>query len=80
VRQAESDFLPNVPASVASEVANSSKVNSKMIPRQGHGVDHAEISLASKLAKTEESRSWTAFSKLNSGVKKKAAYTAATRD
>jgi hypothetical protein len=32
------------------------------------------------LAKTEKSRSWTAFSKLNSGVKKKAAYTAATRD
>jgi hypothetical protein len=32
------------------------------------------------LAKTEKSRSWTAFSKLKSGVKKKAAYTAATRD
>ena len=27
-----------------------------------------------------ETRSWTAFSKLNSGVKKKTAYTAATRD
>ena len=32
------------------------------------------------LAKTEKSRSWTAFSKLKSGVKKKASYTAATRD
>jgi hypothetical protein len=32
VRQAESDFLPNVPASVASEVANSSKANGNMTP------------------------------------------------
>ena len=32
------------------------------------------------LAKTEKSRSWTAFSKLNDGLKKKAAYTAGTND
>jgi hypothetical protein len=32
------------------------------------------------LAITEKSRSWTAFSNLNRGVSKKAAYTAATRD
>jgi hypothetical protein len=141
VRQAESDILPNIPATVASEVANSSKANGKMTPRQGDGVDHAEISpqeisssqtetaANSVLADTPqinrhahrserargsktpngrnrssvvfgsayvkrrliensgikvwrggETRSWTAFSKLNSGVKKKTAYTAATRD
>jgi hypothetical protein len=32
------------------------------------------------LAKSEKSRNWTAFSNLNSGIKKKTAYTAATRD
>ena len=140
VRQAERDILPNVPATVASEVANSSKANGKMTPRQGDGVDHAEISpqeisssqtetaaptsvLAytpqinrdahrsarargsktpngrnrssvvfgsayikrrlielwhQSLAKTEKSRSWTAFSNFNGWVSKKAAYTAET--
>ena len=140
VRQAESDILPNIPATVASEVANSSKANGKMTPRQGDGVDHAEISpqeisssqtetaaptsvLVStpqinrhahqsarargsktpngrnrstvvfgsayvkrrlielwhqSLAKTEKSRSWTAFSNFNRQVSKKAAYTAET--
>ncbi len=32
------------------------------------------------LARSEKSRSWTAFSKLKSGVKKEAAYTAGTND
>jgi hypothetical protein len=32
------------------------------------------------LVKSEKSPNWTAFSKLNNGLKKKAAYTAATRD
>ena len=138
VRQAESDILPNIPATVASEVANSSKANGKMTPRQGDGVDHAEISpqeISSSQTETaansvladmpqinrhahrsarargsktpngrnrssvvfgsayvkrrlielwhqslarSETRSWTAFSKLNRRVSKKAAYTAET--
>ena len=45
------------------------------------GVKRRLIELWHKsLAQSETSRSWTAFSKLNSGLKKKTAYTAATRD
>jgi hypothetical protein len=44
------------------------------------GVKRRLIELWHQSLAKSETRSWTAFSKLNSGVKKKTAYTAATRD
>jgi len=44
------------------------------------GVKRRLIELWHQSLTKSETRSWTAFSKLNSGVKKKTAYTAATRD
>jgi hypothetical protein len=56
-------------------VRNRSSLASRFI-----GVKRRLVELWHKTLVDGETRSWTAFSKLNSGVKKKAAYTAATRD
>ena len=56
-------------------VRNRSSLASRFI-----GVKRRLIELWHQSLAGGETRSWTAFSKLNSGVKKKTAYTAATRD
>ena len=55
--------------------ANRSSLASRFI-----GVKRRLIELWHQSLARSENRSWTGFSKLNSGLKKKAAYTAATRD
>ena len=63
------------PAPKTRNVRNRSSLESRFI-----GVKRRLIELWHQSLAKSETRSWTAFSKLNSGVKKKTAYTAATRD
>ena len=63
------------PAPKIRNVRNRSSLASKFI-----GVKRRLIELWHQSMAGGETRSWTEFSKLNSGVKKKTAYTAATRD
>jgi hypothetical protein len=60
----------------ASHASNRSSGSSRYV-----GVKRRLIELwHQSLAKSEKSRSWTAFSNLNSGARRKAAYTARTND
>jgi hypothetical protein len=63
------------PAPKIRNVRNGSSLASRFT-----GVKRRLIELWHQSMAGGETRSWTAFSKLNSGVKKKTAYTAATRD
>jgi hypothetical protein len=63
------------PAPKTRNVRNRPSLESRFI-----GVKRRLIELWHQSLAKSETRSWTAFSKLNSGVKKKTAYTAATRD
>jgi hypothetical protein len=64
-----------VPAPKTRNVRNRSSVASRFIDVKKRLIELWHQSLA-----RSETRSWTAFSKLNPWVKKKTAYTAATRD
>jgi hypothetical protein len=74
-RDAPRQDSAQAPAPKTRNVRNRSSLESRFI-----GVKRRLIELWHQSLAKSETRSWTAFSKLNSGVKKKTAYTAATRD
>jgi hypothetical protein len=74
-RDAPRQDSTQAPAPKIRNVRNRSSLTSRFI-----GVKRRLIELWHQSMPGGETRSWTAFSKLNTGVKKKTAYTAATRD
>ena len=74
-RDAPRQDSTQAPAPKIRNVRNRSSLASSFI-----GVRKRLIELWHQSMAGSEARSWTAFSKLNSAVKKKTAYTAATRD
>jgi hypothetical protein len=74
-RDAPHQDSTQAPAPKIRNVRNRSSLASRFI-----GVKRRLIELWHQSMAGSETRSWTAFSKLNSGVKKKTAYTAATKD
>jgi hypothetical protein len=73
-RDAPRQDSTQAPAPKIRSVRNRSSLASRFIGVKRRLIELWHQSMGS------ETRSWTAFSKLNSGVKKKTAYTAATRD